>query len=129
MDAQPFNDEDEGLSRFILHKRHIRSNRTIKSDAFIPHPHNELSVTRHQSLSDEQIWEAGAAVAFETGLTLFGRGDTKAREYLKHGLLLVPAVRPGNPNHVNVSSWPRDKPAQKIIAVEIAAESKFVEAP
>jgi len=31
----------------------------------------------------------------------------------------------GNPNHANVSDWPADKPAQKIIAQELAAKAKF----
>jgi hypothetical protein len=31
-----------------------------------------------------------------------------------------------NPNHADVSSWPADKPAQKIIALEIAAAAVFV---
>jgi hypothetical protein len=31
-----------------------------------------------------------------------------------------------NPNHANVFGWPADKPAQKIIALEIAATASFV---
>jgi hypothetical protein len=34
-----------------------------------------------------------------------------------------------NPNHADAIGWPAEKPAQKIKAMEIAANSRFVAAP
>ncbi|MBL8819682.1 MAG: hypothetical protein JNL58_26890 [Planctomyces sp.] len=36
-----------------------------------------------------------------------------------------------NPNHVNITNWPSaaDKPAQKLIAQEIAAVARFLPTP
>jgi hypothetical protein len=53
--------------------------------------------------------------------------DVKANIFRKQSLTLSPTETPRN--HVNVSAWPSDKPAQKIIALEIAADAVFVFAP
>jgi hypothetical protein len=118
---------DEQLSRYILQHNHIRkSDNTIKQDAFIPHPHEDLSVTRHLDLDQEAIWSIGEEVARQTGKNLYGRAENLAATYLDQKLIVSPAPLTGNPNHANVSGWPADKPMQKIIAIEIAAKSRYV---
>ena len=64
---------DEQLARFILHRSHLRQDRTIKPDAFIPHPWPDLSVTRHLQLSETELWHVGRKVAEKTGKILHGQ--------------------------------------------------------
>jgi hypothetical protein len=118
---------DEVLARYVMHSSHIRrSNQTIKADAFMPHPHRQLSVTRHLSATESELWSFGEQVAAVSGKTLYGRGDIRVAVCLAHKLAVDAAPTETNPNHANVSGWPDDKPAQKIIALEIAAAAVFV---
>lgn len=62
--------------------------------------------------------------------TLYGRGDALAATYVSQELKVVADSTKGNPNHANVVDWPvNDKPAQKLIAEEIAAVARFVTTP
>jgi hypothetical protein len=80
---------DENLARFVLQRSHIRkSNDTIKPDAFIPHPHRELSVPRHLLATEDELWSVGRAVAAVTGKTLHGRGDIRAGVCLAQQLMV-----------------------------------------
>jgi hypothetical protein len=117
---------DELLSRYILQRSHIRKDNTIKPDPFIPHPYPDLSVTRNLDLDDDGLWRIGADVARQTGKVLQGRAETKALTYLESLLEILADPIPGNPNHVNVTAWPSDKPSQKIIAMEIASKSRYI---
>jgi hypothetical protein len=100
---------------------------------FVPHPHEELSVTRDRDATEDEVWNAGFEVArqrSESGprtFTLHGRGDALAATYHDQNLQTLPDPVPGNPNHVNVTGWPKDdKAKQKLIALEIAKVAKFV---
>ena len=55
----------EMLARYILFSKHIRADRTIKPDAFVPHPRAELSVTRHLMTADDELWSVGHDIARE----------------------------------------------------------------
>lgn len=122
--------DDELLVRYILHKSHIRaSDRSLKPDAFIPHPHTDLSVTRHLMATDGELWSVGQGVATARGKTLYGRGDFSAAVCVTLRLTIQAAPVAGNPNHANVKGWPAEKPLQKILAQQIAAVTKFVEMP
>lgn len=111
---------EEWLARFIYHQRHIRQDRTVRPDAFIPHPYPDLSVTRHLQLSQGQIWEVGRAIAQKIGYPVQGRADVSASVFQRQALQVVEAPLRENPNHANVVGWPAEKPAQKIIAQQIA---------
>jgi hypothetical protein len=118
---------DEVLARFVLQSSHIRSsNGTVKADAFIPHPHRDLSVTRHLQATADELWAVGEAVATATGKALHGRADIKADVCADNNLTVHAAPVEDNPNHANISSWPDGKPLQKIIAQIIAATAKLV---
>lgn len=117
---------DEPLSRFVLHRSHFRQDQTLKADPFIPHPHADLSVTRHLDLDDNALWDIAENVARQTEKTLYGRAENNADTYQGHQLAVVAAPVPGNRNHANVTGWPSEKPAQKIIALQIASNSRFV---
>jgi hypothetical protein len=121
---------DEILARYVLQNSHLRADRTIKPNAFMPPPPNlELSVTRHLSTSECDLWAIGEAVAIERKLTLYGRGDVDVKVFSRQSLSVRPDPISDNPNHAVVLDWPDDKPTQKNIAQEIAAVAKFVPRP
>lgn len=136
-DNVPDVDANERLSRFIFSRSHInQQTKLLKADAFVPHPYEELSVTRDRDAAEEEIWKAGRDVGQQISakigrtLVLQGRGDAIAATYHDQKLKTVPDPVPGNPNHVNVTGWPSkdDKAKQKLIALEIAKVAKFVAA-
>lgn len=116
---------DEALARFILFSSHIRNDKSIKADAFVPHPHRDLSVTRHRDATVDEIWSAGDTVAAIRQKILHGRADVFAAVCFAQKLNVLPDPLSDNPNHANISAWPQDKPAQKLIALELAAASSF----
>lgn len=121
---------DEQLARFILHRSHLRQDRTVKPDAFIPHPWPNLSVTRHSHLSETELWNIARNVAQQTAKVLHGRADVQASDFEQHALQVIAVPLTENPNHANVSGWPLEKSAQKAIAQEIAQMAgKAREAP
>jgi len=117
--------ESEMLARFILQGSYVRSDNTIRQNAFIPHPYPDLSVTRHLNWNEAQIWENGEAVARTSKKNLHGRGDCLCSVYRFFKLKVLAAPVQGNPNHANVTDWPADKPAQKIIALQIASHASY----
>ena len=112
--------DDELLARFIRYKRHIRENGTVKQDAFIPHPHRDLSVIRHIALNENELWDIGRVIITH----LYGRADIYAIEVLNQKLRIEPTSTPRN--HANITGWPPEKEAQKIIALELAVKALFV---
>lgn len=126
--------DEEWLARYILRKDHVRQDGTVKPDPFIPHPHADLSVTRHLGLDEQEIWSAGTKVAEQVanklpGATLQGRVDAQARLYRQQDLFVEAAPVKGNANHANVIGWPPDKPSQKAIALLIAREVAYKSKP
>ncbi|TLY28630.1 MAG: hypothetical protein E6K56_09650 [Ignavibacteria bacterium] len=119
--------DEEWLARFVLFRKWIRSDRTVKPDAFIPYPYPNLSVTRHVGLMDSEPWEIGQDVADARPATLYGRADLQAVNFRRQSLAISATPRPRN--HANVSGWPPDKPSQKIVAQEIAALAVFIRRP
>lgn len=119
--------DDECLARFILFSKWIRnSDQTVRPDAFIPYPYPDLSVTRHINLSEEALWKIGQDVAgARPPAKLFGRADIYASTARRQHLRIDPAPAPNNPNHANIVGWPADKPAQKIIAQQLAADAVY----
>ena len=121
---------EETLARYILDKKHIRSDQSIRPNAFMPPVNLELSVTRHLSATDEELWSIGDGVASSRGLILYGRADVEAKVCADQSLSIRPdPIPPDNPNHAVVCDWPDEKPSQKIIAQEIAAVAKYAPRP
>jgi hypothetical protein len=126
MTLQPIGDGEQ-LARFVLFSKHIcTSGQRVKPDAFIPHPHSDLSVTRHNGFSEKQLWNIGRKVSIERKRTLYGRADVSATTVRQQSLKVEPKPLKGNPNHANILGWPTEKSAQKIIAQELAAASVFI---
>lgn len=129
----PDVDPKETLTRYLISKSHFRkSSQTVKPDAFVPHPHGELSTTRLLSITDEEIWAVGedVAVSMDPPRRLYGRSDVLASTFLGQGLKTIASPLPDNQNHADVTDWPKnDKPAQKLIAQEIAKAASFESSP
>ena len=119
----------ELLARYVLFSRHIRSDKTIKPDAFIPHPNIALSLTRHLEATTDEIWQEGQRVASVRGVKLYGRADVGAGSIIEQGLSIKAAPIDENSNHVDVLDWPTEKSEQKIKAMQIAAQSKYRAVP
>jgi hypothetical protein len=135
--------DEECLARFICHEipgtrsrflseirscpQISRSDQTVRPDAFIPHPYPDLSVTRHTELSNAELWQVGQSIANNRSRTLYGRADIQALEVKKRSLCIQPTLTPKN--HANINGWPVDKPAQKMIAQELADVASFTSKP
>lgn len=115
----------EIVERYVLYRRHVRADQTVKPDAFIPPPDRMMSVTRHYLATEAELWQVGQNVASARGRTLEGRADVGAEVIRGQNLDLVPDPIPDNPNHANVTQWPADKAAQKILAAELAKQACF----
>jgi hypothetical protein len=116
--------DDEMLARFILFRDHIRSDDTVRPDAFIPYRYIELSVTRHLGLSDSEIHGLGKEVAAEREKEYHGRADLKAAVARANRLNVVSSEPPRN--HANIIGWPAEKSEQKLIALVLAEKARFV---
>jgi hypothetical protein len=122
--------DNECLARFITSSKWIRtSDKTVKQDAFIPYPYPDLSVTRHGSFSQQELWEIGKTIAAVRPATLYGRADVTAQDVRRQKLGVEPRPVPENLNHASIIGWPIDKPAQKSYAQELAAAARYVPAP
>lgn len=118
---------DEILARFILFSKWIRtSDNTIRPEAFIPHPYVDLSVTRHGDLLEKELWQLGENVAESRKSNLYGRADIRAEFVIINNLTVEPSEPPRN--HANIKGYPVDKSAQKLIALQLAADSVFISA-
>lgn len=123
---------NEMLSRFILTRQYMKQQtKQIKPAAFVPHPYEELSVTRDREATDDEIWIVGQGIASLQQKTLYGRGEVLAATYVQPKLKTIADPVDDNPNHVNITNWPSaaDKPTQKLIAQEIAAVAEFRPSP
>ncbi|MDB9518067.1 hypothetical protein PN466_14040 [Roseofilum reptotaenium CS-1145] len=125
-------EETEILSRYVLQSRHFRKDKTPRPDLFIPHPHKDLSVTRHRDATEDELWQVGKDVAQQTNKTLYGRFEIEAKDCEIESLKVEAKPLEGNPNHADITGWPSDKPAQKALALQIAASktmSQFIPNP
>lgn len=122
-------ESNELLSRFILFSRHLRADKTVKPDAFIPHPLPALSLTRHRDATDDELWREGARVEAIRDATLYGRAEVAATAFLDQQLSVEAEPIPANPNHADVTNWPAERSAQKMKALEIAKVSHFQSKP
>jgi hypothetical protein len=111
----------EKLARYATASAHLRQDNTPRPELFMPHPYPDLSVTRHDGLTEAQIWEIGKEVTAQIGpdKKLRGRADVVCADSQKQKLRVVSDPVDGNSNHCIVNAWPPEKSAQKSIAQEI----------
>jgi len=124
---------DELLARFLTVRAWVRSDRTVRQDAFIPPKDLNLSVTRHHDLSEPELWAVGKMVTETIAITrtasLHGRADLTVLQISERTLRTEPAPLPTNPNHAHVVGWPSEKAVQKSLAQQLAAASRYVPWP
>ena len=106
----------EILSHYLFRKE-LRPDDTVKPEAVIPYPHEALSATRHEELTNEDIWDSGRVIAAMQGRTLMGRADFKPGDMPK-GLNAIPDEPPRN--HANIIGWPSERSAQMAQALLLA---------
>jgi hypothetical protein len=131
MNLAPVQDS-ETLVRFITSSRWFRpGDETVRPDAFIPHPYPDLSVTRHNGLSEPQIWEIGQRIVDVQPQrpNLHGRADVNAGRVRETHLEIEPQPEATNPNHAIIVGWPSDKPSQKSLAQQLAVAAQFKRKP
>lgn len=123
--------DEERLARFILRKSHIRQDMTVKPDAFIPHPHKELSITRHGDMQESALMDIGLSIAEDIKkksnqtIKICGRADILARFVRSQQLNVAAAPVEKNPWHANITGWRQEKAQQKMKALELAQNAKF----
>jgi hypothetical protein len=118
----------EQLSRFVLHHSHVKtSDGTVKHAAFLPKD-GQTSVFRISGITDSDIWDIGNdEVALIRKLPLVGRADISVAAVLKTGLQVASQEPP--PRHANIVNWPDEKSAQRLKAMELAAEAQYSPRP
>jgi hypothetical protein len=114
-------DSDEIVARYMLNKRNIREDQTIKPDEFIPYKYVDLSVNRHRDCIESEIWKFGQQVAEQRNKKLLGRTDIGVKDCTVDSLSVVAKPIPGNPNHADITGYPPKKADQKAMALKIAA--------
>jgi len=116
--------DNEIVTRFILFSRWIRSDGTVKQDAFIPDERLELSVTRCSGVPDREIRDIAEGVARVSGRNLHGRADVGVEVVRSNNLDVIASPVPENPHHADVTGWPTRKDEQKVAAMALAASSQ-----
>jgi hypothetical protein len=118
-------EETEVLSRYVLQSNLFRkSEGTPKPGLFMPHPRQELSVTRHKDATQDELWQVGKDVVKQRGKTLYGRFDIQAKDCQIDSLTVESRPQPNNPNHADIIGWPTSKEEQLALAQEIAARTR-----
>lgn len=122
----------ELLGRFVFSKQHVRQDETIRPGAFMPPTDLQLSVTRHVGRTETDLWSRGEAVASASERRLVGRADITVGAVRR--VKPLDAVQAGLPEdllHAHVVGWPPmdNKPAQKMLAVDLAAAASYGSAP
>ncbi len=123
-------EENELVARFIFDGSKIRANGTPKPECFLPNPQNmTTSVTRHDGLTEADLWKIGFDVGQQGGRAVKGRSDVAVHVIWSEALAIEPDPTPSNPNHANIVAWPSEKHQQKRIAQAIALRASNVSRP
>ena len=84
-----------------------------------------LCFSDFKGLKNEEIWSIGKKhVAAPRGKKLYGYGNIAVANIQKHQLRVVSNEPP--PRHADILGWPKEKEAQKLIALELSAEATLV---
>ena len=117
-------DLSETLSRFVLSRKWIRADSTVRHIAFTPDQKGDTSVFRISGITNNEIWDIGdREVAPKRNLPILGRADVIASFVISKGLKVIPSEPPKR--HADITDWPEEKSEQKQIALELAAKAEF----
>lgn len=124
--------DNELLARFILYRNETRADGTVKPKLFLPYSRVVLSVNRHRDATEEETWGVGASVAAERGRTLYGQANVRASSCRVEPLdVEAKPLIPSNPNHADITGYPKPKADQMSLATKLAAsvEGSWIPAP
>lgn len=126
--------EEESLARFVLVSKYRSQPETgrwrVKPPAFIPDPHDDLSVSRVEGLPDSDIETYGRPVAEIQRKPLYGAALVNAA--LVRALSLEVEADEGPPRHANIVRWPKEtdpkeqKARRQLIATELADAARYL---
>ncbi len=119
-------DPAEPLARFILNKGDYRADGTVRHRLFLPAPKTgQTSVFRIFGLSENAIWGIGdnEVAQKRPPLSLIGRADIFVRQVLNTGLHIDADDIP--PRHANISNWPTEQSAKRLIAIELSGMAQL----
>jgi hypothetical protein len=124
-------DDSELLARYVMQSGHFRkSDRTVKPELFMPHPYQDLSVTRHRDATLTELRALGVHIAEERKRTLYGRADIRTIDCHIGKVKVVEDPLPENSNHADIRGFPSEKADQKAIALKLVeAASKIIPFP
>ena len=121
MDPVPVG-ETETLARFLTQSNHFNTGGATHR-AFMPDPHDDLSVSRVDHLSQQEIRVRGEATVEERKGTVYGWARLNVAAVLGQGLKIQPDEPP--PGHAIIVGWPELKEDRKLIAIELAKASQL----
>ena len=117
-------DSSEAISRFVLSRKWIRANNTVRHIAFTPNKNGETSVFRISGITNNEIWDIGdREIAPKRNRPILSRADINTAIVISNELKVIPSEPPKR--HADITDWPEEKSEQKQIALELAAESEF----
>jgi len=126
--------EEETLARFVLVSKYRSQPEPgrwrVKPPAFIPDPHDDLSVSRVGGLPDSELETYGRPVAETQGKPLYGAALVNAA--LVRSLNLEIEADEGPPRHANILRWPQEtdpkeqKARRQLIATELADAARYL---
>lgn|SRR5258708_3221602 len=123
----------ERLSRYIFNISSFKTSAKhhLESTAFLPNPKkdNTVSVYRTDKCDEDKVW--WLSDRFVTRFMVarkqsIARADINASYVLANPQLKLESCTRPHPRHANVSGWPSEKPAQKLIALKILQSAKIV---
>lgn len=114
-------ESNESVARYLLNKRNIRGDKTVKPEEFVPYKYVDLSVNRHLDCSDDEIWRFGEQVATVRSKKLLGRTDILVSDCEIGPLKVIEQPIENNPNHADITGYPAQKADQKALAAKLAA--------
>ncbi|MFV1994678.1 MAG: hypothetical protein ACC661_04515 [Verrucomicrobiales bacterium] len=127
--------DDETLARFVLASKHFSQPQEghwrVKYPAFIPDPHDDLSVSRVEGLPSDSIAKLGRPVAAKQRKALYGAALVKCGLIRRQSLDILADEPPER--HANIVGWPKEsdrkeqKSRRQLIALELAESSRFIE--
>lgn len=122
-------DGNERLSRFVLHRKNIRADLTVRPKAFIQRTGVPLSVFRTSTLPEDEIWLIGEEiVAKPTNRTLYGRSDFCAQLVYNLRYKVEPETSI-HPLHADIMQDTDGRDDMLFLANELSVKSKFIPKP
>jgi hypothetical protein len=88
----------------------------------MPNRNGETSVFRTSGITDGEIWNIGdREVSIKRNKPILGRADIRTNSVISKDLKVVPREPPAR--HANIIGWPDERSKQRLVAIELAAES------